>query len=56
MKKNTFLIIFISVFLTLYSNASSQTEWQIQNSETTKDLWTIDFINENTGFIVVRTD
>ena len=51
MKKNTFLIIFISVFLTLYSNASSQTEWQIQNSETTKDLWTIDFINENTGFI-----
>lgn len=51
MKRNIIVIIFISAILSYYSNVSSQTEWQIQNSGTTEDLWTIDFINENTGFI-----
>lgn len=51
MKKHLPMLIFSVVILLYYSESHSQTEWKIQNSGTSEDLWTIDFINENTGFI-----
>ncbi len=52
MKKYFYAIVIFSAILILnISKVSSQPEWTIQNSGTNYDLWTVDFINDYTGFV-----